>query len=105
MIAHLRYAKYVARHKWFVLVAGRRTGAPLWRLVIHDLSKLSRAEWGPYVAKFYGPNGDTPDVKIAFKAAFEHHWTVNPHHWKHWASTSPVPLPMPDEYVREMVAD
>lgn len=49
MRPHLRYALYVARHKWFVLLAGRRTGAPLWRLLVHDWSKLTPAEWGAYV--------------------------------------------------------
>ena len=44
---HLRYLGYVVRHKWFVFRAGLRTGAPLWRLVIHDWSKFTPAEWGP----------------------------------------------------------
>lgn len=55
MKAHLLYLRYVLRHKWFVLVAGRRTGAPLWRLLIHDWSKFLPSEWAPYVQMFYGP--------------------------------------------------
>ena len=55
MSAHLRYLSYVLRHKWFVLQAGLLQKAPLWRLVIHDWSKFLPAEWGPYVANFYGP--------------------------------------------------
>jgi hypothetical protein len=51
--AHLRYASYVTRHKWFVFRAGLKTRAPLWRLLIHDWSKLSRAEWTPYVWSFW----------------------------------------------------
>ena len=47
MKAHLRYLGYVLRHKWFVLVAGLKVGAPLWRLLIHDWSKFTAAEWGP----------------------------------------------------------
>jgi hypothetical protein len=43
------------RHKWFVLLAGLKTGAPLWRLIIHDWSKFTPAERGPYVRPFYGP--------------------------------------------------
>lgn len=54
MKAHLRYLSYVLRHKWFVLLAGLRVRAPLWRLLIHDWSKFTPAEWGAYVATFYG---------------------------------------------------
>jgi hypothetical protein len=38
---HVRYLSYVVRHKWFVLLAGIKTGAPLWRLLIHDWSKFA----------------------------------------------------------------
>lgn len=54
MSAHLQYLRYILRHKWFVFVAGWKVGAPLWRLVIHDWSKFTPAEWTPYVRKFYG---------------------------------------------------
>lgn len=53
MSAHLKYLSYVLRHKWFVLVAGLKTGAPLWRLLIHDWSKFLPCEWGPYTRTFY----------------------------------------------------
>lgn len=57
MKAHLHYASYVVRHKWFVFYAGLKIKAPLWRLVIHDWSKLTPAEWFPYVLRFYGHEG------------------------------------------------
>ena len=117
--AHARYASYVARHKWFVFVAGLKTRAPLWRLVVHDWSKLTPAEWGPYVTKFYGnwgtANGweDADRVKAtvdaAFDAAWLHHQHHNPHHWQHWLlredSGKLKTLPMPAHFVGEMVAD
>ena len=106
---HLRYASYVARHKWFVFVAGLRTGAPLWRLLIHDWSKMSLAEWGPYVRSFYGKQGRTPEVRAAFDRAWLHHQHRNPHHWQHWLlredEGDTKALPMPEHFVREMVAD
>jgi hypothetical protein len=128
--AHLRYLSYVVRHKWFVFLAGLRTGAPLWRLVVHDWSKFLPAEWAPYVAYFYGPkeppahvlyspNG-RPNVEAnradwlaerqaAFDRAWLHHQHANPHHWQHWIlredSGAQRLLPMPDSLVREMVAD
>lgn len=109
MKPHLRYASYVARHKWFVFRAGLKTRAPLWRLIIHDWSKLSLAEWTPYVRSFYGSQGRTSEVKAAFDRAWLHHQHRNPHHWQHWLlreDDGPTkPLEMPEHFIREMVAD
>lgn len=106
MKAHLRYASYVARHKWFVFRAGLKTGAPLWRLLIHDWSKLTPAEWTPYVHQFYAKDRKR---KGAFERAWLHHQHRNPHHWQHWLDVkwdgTLRPLPMPEKLVREMVAD
>ena len=52
---HLNYLKYVLRHKWFVLLASIRIGAPLWGAIIHDLSKFRPSEWIPYARCFYAP--------------------------------------------------
>jgi hypothetical protein len=104
--AHLRYGSYVARHKWFVFRAGLKTGAPLWRLVIHDWSKLTPAEWGPYVRTFYAKHKARPGE---FDKAWLHHQHRNPHHWQHWLLREDdgdlKVLPMPEKFVREMVAD
>jgi hypothetical protein len=51
--AHAKYLRYLLRHKWYVLRAGLKTGAPLWRLIVHDASKFRPREWRPYVRKFY----------------------------------------------------
>lgn len=119
MRAHLRYGRYLARHKWFVLLAGVRVKAPLWRLLIHDWSKLTPSEWRPYVRKFYGSWGvargwDHADaikarVEEAFDRAWLHHQHRSPHHWQHWVlredGGETLPLRMPSKLVREMVAD
>jgi hypothetical protein len=119
MRPHLRYASYVARHKWFVFLAGRKTGAPLWRLVIHDWSKLLPSEWFPYTMKFYGNWGtaesldDADRIQVAVNRAFDMAWLRhqhrNPHHWQHWVlredDGDTQALRMPDVFVREMVAD
>lgn len=109
MRPHLKYASYVVRHKWFVFRAGLKTHAPLWRLLIHDWSKLTPAEWGPYVRSFYGPQPRTYEVKQAFDVAWLHHQHRNPHHWQHWLlredSGKLKTLEIPDKFVREMVAD
>ena len=127
MKAHFKYASYVARHKWFVLRAGLKTKAPLWRLLIHDWSKLTPAEWFPYVQTFYGrdvqfyrdaarrghwltgPRGHAWRDGAAFDKAWLHHQHRNPHHWQHWLLQEDdgdlKTLRMPHKLVREMVAD
>lgn len=125
MKAHARYLSYVIRHKWFVFLAGLRTRAPLWRLLIHDWSKLTPAEWRPYVEKFYGVFKIGPTYSTegrhaayaewehrrdsAFDRAWLHHQHANPHHWQHWCLREDrgvlKVLEMPEHFAREMVAD
>lgn len=109
LAANFAYAKYVIRHKWFVFVAGLRTRAPLWRLIIHDWSKMTRAEWSAYVHSFYGPRPRSEEVKAEFRVAWLHHQHNNPHHWQHWVlredDGDTIALPMPEKFIREMVAD
>lgn len=126
---HFRYLSYVLRHKWFVFVAGLRVGAPLWRLLIHDWSKFTLAEWGPYVRNFYGPPQPPPrdptftstvserqrwvqwkqQRQEAVDRAWLHHQHWNAHHWQHWVlredSGALKLLEMPERFAREMVAD
>lgn len=106
MKPHIQYLWYVLRHKWFVLVAGLKTDAPLWRLLIHDYSKFSRAEWSAYVHQFYAK--DRKRVG-AFERAWLHHQNKNPHHWQYWVNLrydgKHKPVVMPTKFAREMVAD
>lgn len=106
----IRYLWITIVHKWFVLLAGLRTGAPLWLLLIHDWSKFTPAEAPHYGRQFFGASDDP----IGFSRAWNHHQKTNPHHWEYWVMVSGhnrggfpdgAPLPMPDRYVREMVAD
>lgn len=116
MMHHLRYFRTVMRHKWFVLVAGHRVGGiPFHRLLIHDWSKFTPPEWGPYVRRFEsGRAGESDHSRDPdeFRKAFEHHWGNNPHHWEYWATphnllgvTHIKADEMPEAYAREMVAD
>lgn len=107
MIYWIHFLK-VLQHKWFVLVAGLRVGGiPLWRLLIHDMSKFSRAEFGPYARRYLGE--DSPEVAFDFALAWLNHENRNPHHWGYWIARSGKhtgrPLPMPESYTREMVTD
>ena len=125
-----KYVKYLFWHKAYVYQAGRITGAPLYRLIIHDWSKLMPQEWFPYMNFFYPTKaqvdieaakkyGDaryakelgaaTPDRKLAFRLAFNHHLHWNKHHWQYWAISSDDgktrAQEIPEIYIREMVAD
>ena len=107
---YLNYLKYLLIHKWFVFAACRRIGVFLWLAIIHDWSKFRPSEFGPYARCFYASDG-TKQYKESseFREAWNHHQKRNKHHWQYWLITwdrgTTDPLPMPDNYVREMVAD
>jgi hypothetical protein len=106
---YVRYAASVLLHKWYVFLAGRRLGVPLRQLLVHDLSKFSPAEFGPFARRFGRGTGGKLEHETEpaeWRAAFEHHWIHNPHHWEYWAGGDGSFLSaMPEEYAREMVAD
>lgn len=122
-MANWKYFKYVIRHKWFVFLAGIKTGAPIWRLIIHDWSKFLPCEFFPYADYFYGEKArlqkeEWDDSRYwplaqkyydSFDRAWLHHQHVNAHHWQHWMLRNDdlriKALKMPEKYVREMVAD
>ncbi len=85
----------VLKHKWFILISGWRLKVPMWKLLIHDLSKFSPAEFIPYARYHYGE----PDLP-AYARAWKHHYAHNSHHYEYWGGK-----PMPEIAVREMVAD
>lgn len=104
MIKHLRYLKYVLRHKWWVFVAGRKLGVPTYLLILHDWTKFLPSEWTPYVVQFYSstkPQEDNPQ----FRRACHLHYRRNKHHWQYWASHDGYPFYIPPKYLAEMVAD
>lgn len=123
---HWKYLKYVLKHKWYVFRAGEIVRAPFWRLLIHDWTKFLPCEWFAYANYFYGNHPSWYDVtcvcgdsfkgtkefwKTQFDKAWNHHQKHNKHHWQYWLltndSSSPKhqSLPMPEKYIREMVAD
>lgn len=96
------------KHKWFVFLAGLKYGAPLIRLITHDLSKFGFKEYIHYQKQFFGSGSDK------FNEAWIHHQNTNDHHWEYWIprtghdkgdSLDNVPLPMSCGAVREMLAD
>lgn len=112
MNAHIKYAKYVFLHKWFVFVECLKLGVPLWAAIIHDWQKFTPVEWSPYVLSFYGPwkYKDRPEWLVeAFDRAWLHHQHYGPHHWQYYLlredDGGTKVLKMPDRYQREMLAD
>ena len=100
---YARYAWYVIRHKWFVLVECWRRGL-IWRGLTHDLSKFRPSEFIPYARYFYGgsypllmdTHGDErmaalnswrifqERVDADFDLAWLRHQKRNDHHWQWW---------------------
>ena len=81
----------------------------LWtQLNHHDDSKYSDAEYHAYNDYFYGKER-TPEIKLNFNIAWNHHQKCNPHHWQYWIlitdSGKIIPLPMPFKYIVEMLCD
>lgn len=105
-------------HKWYVLLAGRRIGVPLWRLIIHDWSKFSPTEFFRYARYKYG-NGTNEE----WATGWLHHFHNEAHHPEYWVIlwhgdpdfysgigyqdiAKYVSIkPMPEICVREMIAD
>lgn len=115
MSKYLKYLLYVLKHKFYVFLEGKKLHVPLVQLIIHDWTKFSPTEFKPYAIWFYGCQDldyDSPEYqqnKHNFKLAWQHHLHHNKHHWQYWIlrndDGTTVALPMPDRYVREMVAD
>lgn len=110
---YLKFLWSLLRHKWFVFRAGLVLHIPIWRLIVHDMSKFSPSEFGRYARNFQGDYSSSPNdkkkVSLEFSFAWLHHENRNPHHWGYWiprtGKKANKPLPMPEVYVREMVAD
>lgn len=126
---HLKYLTYLLRHKWFVLIAGLKIKAPLWQLLVHDLSKFLPSEWKPYAQYFYWTQ-EQKDIETTaafckygicegapwghfvsdrFSVAWNYHQKRNKHHWQYWLLKNDdgetFPVGMPTDYIYEMVAD
>ena len=118
----LRFLRSLLAHKWYVLQAGRKLGVPLWRLLVHDLSKFSPSEFGRYARWHHGP--EEQRNKWEWVAAWQHHLHRNSHHPEHYlvswhgdpdfyqvskvgevVAERILVLPVPEVCVREMVAD
>ncbi len=104
----MKYLKGLLIHKWYVFLAGIKAGVPIWRLIVHDWQKFTKWEYRAYSQYNFGSE-NAKKVQHDFNAAWLHHENTAPHHWGYWIPRSGQcanePLPMPETYVREMIAD
>lgn len=112
LVPTLKYAWLTVKHKWFVLLIGRKFGCSWRRMLTHDLSKLSLAELPHYGRQFFGSKDD-PE---GFARCWLHHQNRNDHHPEYWVPRSGhsrcdppcpdnEPLAMPVPACQEMIAD
>ena len=100
-----KYIVATIKHKWFVLLAGRKLPKKYkvswYRLLIHDWSKFTLSEAPHYGRQFFGDKKDPSE----FDKAWLHHIHKNPHHWQYWIFQDGKYYEMPKKFVHEMVAD
>lgn len=103
MLEYASYAMQVLTHKMWVGYYCFRAGI-YWRGITHDLSKFSRAEFGPYARYFKGPKTSNTNEE-EFHRAWVHHKNSNTHHYEYWIDEEGTPLIMPYEAALELVCD
>lgn len=107
-----QYAKHlitVLRHKWFVMMECFNAGL-VWQGLTHDLSKFGLAEFAASARYFQGDKSPIEAEKTArgYSLAWQHHMGRNKHHWQYWIDFEQgkmVLIPMPAEYLVEMLCD
>ena len=110
MKKNLLYLRYIAIHKWYVLVECIKYGL-YWRGMVHDLSKLLPSEFVAYREYFYGDLAKEYRQACVdpFDYAWNRHQKRNKHHWQYWLLKQDNgglrPLEIPLVYRMEMVAD
>ena len=74
----------------------------------HDKSKYEDEEFYPYLHHFYPSEAGNNNEEL-YDEAWNHHQKCNPHHWQYWILIRDEgklePLPMPENYVIEMLCD
>ena len=106
-LGHLRN---ILVHKFWVFYYGSLFGVSFWRLLMHDMSKFSPTEFFESVRYYQGTSSPIPVCKKenGYSKAWQHHKGRNPHHYEYWTDNydnGTTLIPMPFEYVLEMLAD
>ena len=105
--------KTITYHKYLVAKGCFRIG--LYKQgILHDLSKYSPSEFRVGMKYYQGTrspnNAERED--LGYSGAWLHHKGRNKHHYEYWidysmpaAPGSMIPVPMPDQYIAEMIMD
>ena len=113
------YMESLMEHIQNVQEAGRKIGVDEIQLAVHDQSKFTDVEFGPYVKYFFDTNGlkkvsQTKQEQADFTQAWLYHLHKNEHHWQYWmipngfSNGKPMEdtvLEMPEHFALEMIAD
>jgi hypothetical protein len=96
------YGRYWLKHRQGVAMAGRVLGVSRWRLIKHDMSKLSPDEWFPNAQYWAVPKEQRKQEHFEYlrSTIWPLHYARNDHHAAHWQGAE-----MSEEAVRELVAD
>ena len=101
LISYLKCIRNILKHKWLVIVIGRKLKIPWWNLIIHDLSKFLPSEFPHLARKFFGANDD----KDGFSRYYLLHTSRNAHHPMYWVGSAGNVLPAPMVIAKEMIVD
>lgn len=108
-----KHFKTITYHKYLVAKGCFKIG--LYRQgIMHDMSKYSPSEFMVGIRYYQGdrsPNNAEREDK-GYSSAWLHHKGRNKHHYEYWIdyslqsiSCGMAPVPMPDEYIAEMMMD
>lgn len=100
MIKILNNFKYILRHKYYVGLECFKMGL-YWHAITHDLSKFLPSEFFPYMENFHGGGKN----RRSMDEAWVKHKNRNKHHWDFWTKGDGTPIPIPEKYVKQMIAD
>jgi hypothetical protein len=113
--SHVRYARYLLRHKWYVGKQCFKDGLYV-RGIVHDWHKFLPTVWMAYVKHFYMNcvgNEKLEEIDREFDLAWLHHQNTSDHHWEYWVSREDTPcslhsiraIEMSEAARKELLAD
>ena len=103
----------ITKHRHKVIANCVKAGI-LWQGLRHDLSKYTPTEFVPGVKYYTGKRSPNEGEReeYGYSKAWMHHKGRNRHHYEYWLDYTAtgkrgkiVPVPMPDRYIAEMLAD
>ena len=108
-----KHFKTITYHKYLVAKGCFKVGLYV-QGILHDMSKYGPTEFGVGIKYYQGnrsPNDAEREIR-GYSSAWMHHKGRNKHHFEYWTDYSknarpgePVPVPMPDRYIAEMIMD